>query len=461
MKVLRKGFQQKLDPTVTSFVSSAHEDHALIDADITGSLAHAKMLNQCGLIDEETYKQITVGLAAIKQEFAGSNSSLLECYEDVHMNVEERLRELIGEKANYLHTARSRNDQVALDLRLFIVEKTENILKLLSKLQLSIAGSADKNAAAVMPGYTHLQRAQPILFAHALMAFHEMLGRDVERFSQNLPRAAVSPLGAGALVGTSLNIDPPYCANELGFKKTFANSIDAVSDRDFILDFVYASTTTGMHLSQMAETLIIWATTEFNFIKLPDSLTTASSLMPQKKNPDVLELVRAKSGTLLGNLVSVFTILKGLPQGYNRDLQETKLNAITAASVIEEALSVMALVFEELTLNTDVTKAAASDPALFATDVLEYLVSKGMPFRQAHGVVSMIAKQSDSNVSKAIDSYTLAELKELSQLFDEEFFACFDPIQSAHSKNSVGGTGKKQVDEAIKKALLKATTACC
>jgi|AGTN01.2.fsa_nt_gi argininosuccinate lyase len=456
MKALRKGFQQTLDPKVTSFVSSSKEDHALIEVDIKGSLAHAKMLNQCGLIDEETYKQITVGLAAIMQEFVGSENCLQECYEDVHMNVEERLRELIGEKANYLHTARSRNDQVALDLRLFIVEKTEQILELLDNLQVAIASSANKNSKAVMPGYTHLQRAQPILFAHALMAFHQMIVRDAERFSQNLPRAAVSPLGAGALVGTSLPIDPKSCAELLGLPNVFANSIDAVSDRDFILDFAYAATATGIHLSQIAETLIIWATSEFNFIKLPDSLTTASSLMPQKKNPDVLELVRAKSGTLLGNLVSVFTILKGLPQGYNRDLQETKLNAITTASVIEEALSVMVLVFEGLSIKDESMVEAASDPSLFATDIVEYLVSKGMPFRQAHGVVSVIAKQTE----KPMDLFTLSELKAFCELFDEDYFSCFDPMQSANAKCSEGGTGKAQVEKAVSSALKNLALPC-
>lgn len=456
MKALRKGFQQTLNPKVTSFVSSSKEDHALIEVDIKGSLAHAKMLNQCGLIDEQTYKQIYVGLAAIMQEFVGFDNCLQECYEDVHMNVEERLRELIGEKANYLHTARSRNDQVALDLRLFIVEKTKQILQLLDNLQIAIASSADKNAKAVMPGYTHLQRAQPILFAHALMAFHQMISRDAERFMHNLPRAAVSPLGAGALVGTSLPIDPKSCAEQLGLTNVFSNSIDAVSDRDFILDFAYAVTTTGIHLSQIAETLIIWASSEFNFIKLPDSLTTASSLMPQKKNPDVLELVRAKSGTLLGNLVSIFTILKALPQGYNRDLQETKLNAITTASVIEEALSVMVLVFEGLSLNDQNMAEAASDPSLFATDVVEYLVSKGMPFRQAHGVVSMIAKQTE----KPMDTFTLLELREFSDLFDDDYFSCFNPIGSTCAKTSDGGTGKAQVEKAVASALKKLAMPC-
>lgn len=453
MKALRKGFQQTLNPKVTSFVASANEDHALIESDIKGSLAHAKMLYQCGLIDEDTYAQISSGLRAIMQEFAGSKNCLQECYEDVHMNVEERLRDLIGEKANYLHTARSRNDQVALDLRLFIIEKTGHILELLTSLQLAIAGSARDNAKVVMPGYTHLQRAQPILFAHALMAFHEMLARDMERFTQNIPRAAVSPLGAGALVGTSLPIEPGLCATELGLPKVFSNSIDAVSDRDFILDFVYAATTTATHLSQIAETLIIWASSEFNFIKLPDSLTTASSLMPQKKNPDVLELVRAKSGTLLGNLVSVFTILKGLPQGYNRDLQETKLNAITTSNVIEEALSVMELVFHGLSVNHESMVGAASDPSLFATDVVEYLVSKGMPFRQAHGVVSMIAKQT----GKPMDTFTLTELKEFSHLFEEDYFECFNPELSAFAKKSEGATGKAQaaVDSALKKTAVR------
>lgn len=447
MKVLRKGFTQQLDPLVTRFVSSAKDDEALVGFDIQGSLAHAAMLNACGLIDGDIYEAIKSGLEQVEDEFA-SGRELSEELEDVHMNVEERLKEIAFTAGSHLHTARSRNDQVATDMRLLVVDNCKKISSQIAAAQKALVAAAEKHRDAVMPGYTHLQRAQPLLFAHAMLAFFQMLERDRTRFDNARKLSSVSPLGAGALVGTSLPIDPEMSAKTLGFPSVFANSLDAVSDRDFVLDFLYAASTCSIHLSQMAETLILWMTAEFGFIRLPDSLTTASSLMPQKKNPDPLELVRSKSGTIVGELMNVFMILKGLPQGYNRDLQDTKPPITRAFETISGALSVITLVFDNLEVNSAATTAAALDRSLYATDLVEYLVGKGVPFRQAHEIVSVLVK----GEGKPIAELNLDDFKKAAPQFEADVLSKFSPHTSIEAKISPGSTGSRAVCEALEKA---------
>lgn len=454
MQVLRKAFKQPLDPVVTDFVTSIDADEALASADLKGSMAHAAMLARQGLISDEQASELIDGLKQIEELLNNGKFKLKAEHEDVHMNVEKKLEEIIGETALRLHTARSRNDQVALDLRIYIVEQIESITALIEKLKQEIANLAAKHKDVVMPGYTHLNRAQPVLFAHAMMAFYEMLNRDIWRFADAKKRASVSPLGAGAQAGSSLPIDPHLTAEVLGFSKVFANSIDAVSDRDFAADFLMACCLTAEHLSQLAETLIIWSTTEFGFIKFPDKVTTSSSLMPQKKNPDPVEIVRGKTGIAIGELVNLLVTLKALPLGYNRDLQETKPPVIRAAASVSQCLAVMTVVIESMEVNAQAMKSAAIDPDLMATDLVEYLVKKGVAFRSAHEAVAelvQLARDKECTLSEL----NLSDFKKASLKFDADVSACFDPLISAQSKESHGGTGKESVT-----AQLVAAIAC-
>jgi argininosuccinate lyase len=448
MQVLRKAFNQQLDEAITRFVGSIDADQALIEVDITGSIAHAKMLEQVGILTTEQSNKIVGGLNQILAAARAGEFLLNPAFEDVHMNVEKKLEQLIGEDALRLHTARSRNDQVALDIRLFVIKQIESVKILIKHLQSSLAQCALKNINVVMPGYTHLQRAQPVLFAHSMHAFLEMLERDYSRFEDAHKRTAVSPLGAGAQAGTSLPISPLKSATNLGLPAVFGNSIDAVSDRDFVAEFLFASSMTAVHLSQLAETLVIWASKEFGFVEFSDCVTTASSLMPQKKNPDPVELVRGKTGTVFGELINVLTTLKGLPLGYNRDLQETKPPAIRVAKELCGALQVMAVAVNNMTVCAETTLNAASDPEMMSTDLVEYLVQKGVPFRQAHEKVSQLvalAKETDVLLSKL----PLEEFQKLAPEFLEDVFALFDPTGSVAAKSSQGSTGPELVKTAL------------
>ncbi len=448
MKVLRKAFKQELDPAVSKFVNSIDADAELIQSDIKGSLAHAEMLAKTGLISEAEAAAICAGLKELSEEFASGKLELKVEFEDVHMNVEKQLEAKIGAAAAKLHTARSRNDQVALDTRLFTASKIEEIAKGILSLQLKLVESAEKNEEALMPGYTHLQRAQPVLFAHAMHAFVEMLGRDYDRFADCLKRTKVSPLGAAALAGSALPIEPQLSAKLAGFNKTFANSLDAVSDRDFAVEFLAACCITSTHLSQMAETFIIWASSEFNFVKFGDNVSTASSLMPNKKNPDPVELVRGKAGSVAGDLVNILMTLKALPLGYNRDLQETKPPVIHAAATVADALEVMGVAIEAMAVQKEVMLEAASDPYLAATDLAEYLVKKAVPFRQAHEAVSELVSHS-REIGVPLQSLPLSEYKNFAAQFEADVFDLFDPKMSIASKVSPGSTGTASVKKAL------------
>ena len=448
MQVLRKAFNQQLDEAITSFVGSIDADQALIEVDVLGSIAHAKMLAAVDILTDKQKENIVAGLNQILTEARAGSFSLNPAFEDVHMNVEKKLEQLIGEDALRLHTARSRNDQVALDIRLFVLAQIDSVKILIKHLQSSLAQCALKNIDIVMPGYTHLQRAQPVLFAHAMHAFLEMLERDFSRFDDARKRTAVSPLGAGAQAGTSLPIDPAQSAALLGLPAVFKNSMDAVSDRDFVAEFLFDSSLTAVHLSQLAETLVIWASKEFGFVEFSDSVTTASSLMPQKKNPDPVELVRGKTGTMLGELVNVLTTLKGLPLGYNRDLQETKPPAIRVTRELCGALKVMAIAVDNMSVCAETTLKAASDPGMMSTDLVEYLVQKGVPFRQAHEKVSqLVAFAKDSNL--LLSKLSLQDFQKLEPAFAEDVFELFDPTGSVSAKCSQGSTGPKLVTAAL------------
>lgn len=444
MQVLRNAFKQPLSDVVTEFVACTHADASLVKADLTGSIAHAQMLAEEGLISPSQGEAIGGGLNTLLAKAEEGKFDLKVEYEDVHMNVEKQLEELIGSDALRLHTARSRNDQVALDLRLFTVSAIDSLIDGLKFLQASIVNSAKKHVDVVMPGYTHLQRAQPVLYAHAVLAFHEMFSRDIERFIDCKKRTAVSPLGAGAQAGSALSINPHSVAEKLGFPKVFSNSIDAVSDRDFAAEFLMACSLTAVHVSQMAETLVIWSSSEFGFLELADNVTTTSSLMPHKKNPDPLEIARAKSGAVIGDLVNLLVTLKALPLGYNRDLQETKPPVINSATIVLQALKVMSVCVDAVTVNAEKTLAAASDPALMTTDLVEYLVLKGVPFRQAHEKVSeLVADSRDKGI--ALPKIDLTEYKKYSPEFEEDVFALFDPALSVATKKSHGSTGIESV----------------
>jgi argininosuccinate lyase len=451
MKVLRKAFKQQLSDVVTEFVASAKADQAIVEADINGSLAHVEMLKKSGLVTPAQADNLKSGLTTLKEQYEKGEFILESQYEDVHMNVESKLAELIGADAKLLHTARSRNDQVALDMRLFILDKTAEIEELLANLQNALIDTAEANIDVVMPGYTHLQRAQPLLFAHVLHSYVEMFGRDKSRFADSTKRTGTSPLGAGALVGSGLPIMPDVTAGALELQNVFRNSVDAVSDRDFIAEFLFASSLASVHLSQLAETLVIWCTKEFGFIQFPDDLTTTSSLMPQKKNPDPMELVRGKTGAIVGELVNVLITLKGLPVGYNRDLQETKPGAIRVADELTACLKVMTLAIQGMQVVGDKTGQAASDPELFATDLVEYLVVKGVAFRAAHDAVACVVQHARDNQLQ-LQSLPIADYKKHAEEFDDSVYKVFNAVNSVNSKTSQGGTATARVSAALKSA---------
>ncbi|HXG60562.1 MAG TPA: argininosuccinate lyase [Planctomycetota bacterium] len=438
-KLLRERFSRPADEFAARFVASVEADERLVPHDLRGSLAHARMLRRQGLLSEEDAAAIEQGLARILREWEEGSFRLDVAYEDVHMNVEKRLTDLAGAAGARLHTARSRNDQVAVDLRLWVRDAGREILEGLAALRRALARRAREHAATLLPGVTHLQRAQPVSFGHVLLCYHDRLARDAGRFEDALRRADVSPLGACALAGTSLPIDPAFTARELGFSRAFENSIDAVSDRDFAVEFTAAAALLAAHLSQMAEDFIVWSAPEFGFIELPDELCTSSSIMPQKKNPDMIELVRGKAAGVTGQLVHLLGTLKGLAAGYNRDLQETKPPVFAAAETARLSLRAMLLAVEGLRVNADRMLRAAEDPQILATDLAEYLAARGVPFREAHGAVARLMKHcAERGISPA--AMPLSELRGFAPAFGEDVYALLSPQASAAAKTSPGGT---------------------
>jgi argininosuccinate lyase len=409
------------------------------------------MLSQQGLLSREEEDTLIQGLGEILRQIERGSFVFDEAQEDVHMAIEQLLIEKVGEVGGKLHTGRSRNDQVALDIRLFLRDEIKGADEDIRDLQGSLVEQAKANLGAVMPGFTHLQHAQPVLFSHHLMAYYEMLRRDRQRLSACLGRVDVSPLGSAALAGTSLPIDSKVTAELLAFQALSRNSIDAVSDRDFIIEFTSAAALIMMHLSRMCEELILWCSTEFDYIELSESFCTGSSIMPQKKNPDVPELVRGKSGRVYGHLMSLLTVMKGLPLAYNRDLQEDKEPLFDTVDTVRQSLRILARLWEHVTLNKERMEKMASSGFTLATDVAEYLVIKGMGFRQAHRVVGKMVRYCLEE-SKELEEMTLQEFKGFASVISEDIYNILNLKNSVDSRNSVGGTSLQQVREAITRA---------
>ncbi|BDS08884.1 argininosuccinate lyase [Oceaniferula spumae] len=374
---------------VQQYGESISYDWRLYKHDVAGSIAHARAQVKAGLLTDEEFTSIENGLREVEAEIEGGNFEFSIELEDIHMNIESALTKKIGAAGAKLHTARSRNDQVATDTRLYCREEIDQLTRQLSELQSALLSQAEKNAASVIPGYTHLQRGQPVTVGHHLLAYVEMLDRDKQRLSDCRKRVNVSPLGSGALAGSTINLDRQQIADELGFDRVTTNSMDAISDRDYIAEFLFAMALVGTHLSRLSEDLILWCSSEFGFATLSDAHTTGSSLMPQKKNPDVCELTRGKTGRLYGNLVALLTAAKGLPLTYNRDLQEDKEPLFDSIDTLKLALSVNTEMIADMEINVENCEAAASDPLLLATDLADYLVKNGVPFRQAHELVGL------------------------------------------------------------------------
>ncbi len=449
-KVWAARFAKATDPRAEAFTAAIDVDRRLWRYDIAGSIAHARMLAKQGIIPQEDGEAIVRGLVEIGEEIEAGRFEFRRELEDIHMNIEARLREKIGAAADRLHTARSRNDQVATDLRLYLKDAIGGVLAALRRLQGALLDLAEANRRVIMPGYTHLQRAQPVLFAHHLLAYFEMFDRDVGRFQDCLQRADVLPLGAGALAGVPYAIDRQFVARELGFSRISDNSLDAVSDRDCVVEFQAAAALSMMHLSRLAEELVLWSSAEFGFIQIDEAFAGGSSIMPQKRNPDVAELARAKTGRVYGNLLSILTVLKGLPLAYCLDLQEDKAGLFDSADTLLATLDVMAAMLPSIRVNAERMQAAASESHTLATDVADYLVRQGLPFREAHGVVGQLVRYADEQ-GKGLSQLTLAEYRRFSPLFDEGVLK-LDVRSAIEARDVPGGTSSRQVAAALKRA---------
>jgi argininosuccinate lyase len=444
-------FSEKTDRIVEDFTSSIDIDKRLYSYDIQGSIAHCRMLAKMSIISDEEALSLIEGLGVIKREIDRGDFQYDRSLEDIHMHIEARLIEKVGKVAQKLHTARSRNDQVVLDVRMYLRDETIHTIHRLVMLQKVIVDLAKIYIEVVLPGYTHLQRAQPILLAHHLMAYYEMLLRDVHRFGDCLKRINVMPLGSAALAGTTYPIDREYVAGILDFPEISANSMDAVSDRDFIMEFLSAASICMVHLSRMSEELILWSSSEFGFIELPDSFATGSSIMPQKKNPDVPELVRGKTGRVFGDLISLLTVMKSLPLAYNRDMQEDKTALFSTVDILSECLEIYIKMLPKLEINKEAMERATSTGFLNATDMADYLVAKGMAFRQAHDCVGKVVAYAWSK-KKELHELTLKELKSFSSSITKDIFDILTTKQMINRRKSFGGTSLKNVRVAVKKA---------
>ena len=432
------------------YTVSIDYDRRLYQQDIAGSKAHAKMLAKQSIISQEDAAQITEGLTSIEQEIRDEKFPWDPTLEDLHMNIESRLHQLIGAAAGRLHTARSRNDQVAVDLRLYTKGTIVDLVKGLRGVQAALLGLAGEHQGVVMPGYTHLQRAQPVLFPHHMLAYFEMFQRDIGRFEDCHKRTDVMPLGSGALAGVPYQTDREFLAAELGFSRISANSMDAVSDRDFVVEFLAAASVCMMHFSRMSEELILWSSGEFGFIRLSDEFTTGSSIMPQKINPDFAELARGKTGRVYGDLIGLLTTLKGLPLTYNRDMQEDKEGFFDAADTLTTTLDVFQAMLPGMQLNEERISSLASESQMLATDLADYLVDKGMPFREAHGIMRQLSRYcDDENVS--LQDLPLAEYQKLSDLFQDDVYD-ITAESSAAARDNPGGTAPNRVAAALLEA---------
>jgi argininosuccinate lyase len=445
-------FESALHPAIARFNASIGFDIQLIEYDITGSQAHAQMLAKTGIISSDEGEQLVNGLEQVRQEYRqGKFTPGLEA-EDVHFAVERRLTELIGDVGKKLHTARSRNDQVGTDTRLYLRDQIQQIRDRLRQFQTVLLDLAEVNVETLIPGYTHLQRAQPLSLAHHLLAYFEMSQRDWERLGEIYQRVNVSPLGSGALAGTTFPIDRHYTAQLLGFGGVYANSLDGVSDRDFAIEFLCAASLIMVHLSRLSEEVILWASEEFAFVTLKDSCSTGSSIMPQKKNPDVPELVRGKAGRVFGHLQGMLVLMKGLPLAYNKDLQEDKEALFDAVITVQSCLEAMTILLQEgMEFRPARLQEAVSSDFSNATDVADYLAARGVPFREAYNLVGKVVKTSLAQ-GKLLKDLTLEEWKALHPAFAEDIYAAITPARVVAARNSYGGTGFDQVRQALQAA---------
>jgi len=442
-------FKEQTDEALERFNASIAFDRRLYGQDIEGSKAHCRMLAEQGIITKAEASKILQALAEIKK---GMDKGVFdETFEDIHTLVEKALVDRVGPAGEKLHTGRSRNDQVALDMRLYVRDAIGRVDGLVRGMQRALVFLAEKNLGVIMPGYTHLQRAQPVLLAHHLLAYFEMLKRDRQRLAETLMRVNVLPLGSAALAGSTFALDREMVARELGFDAVSGNSMDAVSDRDFVLDFLFASSVLMMHLSRLSEELVIWSTKEFDFVVLPDAFCTGSSIMPQKKNPDLLELVRAKTGRVYGHLTALLTTMKGLPLTYNKDMQEDKEPLFDAVDTVEQSLVVMTRLLKEISFNKGRMMQAADDGYLVATDLADYLVRKGVTFRQAHDIVGkMVLYALDRK--KELRQLTLKEMKGFSGKIGKDVYGWLDPLSCIDRRDLAGGTGSGSVKRALSMA---------
>ena len=434
----------------SSYTVSIHYDRRLYRQDIEGSIAHARMLARQGIISSEDAEAIVGGLDTVRQEIEAGDFPWDPSLEDLHMNIERRLTEIVGPAGGRLHTGRSRNDQIALDMRLYTKEVTRETVAELRCLQGVLVELATKHEGVLMPGYTHLQRAQPVLFSHHILAYFQMFQRDAGRFLDCYRRTDVLPLGSGALAGVPYPTDRDFLARQLGFSKVSANSMDAVSDRDFLLEYQSAASICMMHLSRISEEIVIWSSREFDFVRLSDEFTTGSSIMPQKRNPDFAELARGKTGRVYGELMALLTLMKGLPLTYNRDLQEDKEGFFATVDTLLATLRVFQGMLSGMTVNTVQVDRAANDSYMLATDLADYLVGKGVPFREAHGILRRLSALCE-NQGRGLQELSLKEYRDFSTYFDDGVYE-ITAQASVMARNNAGGTAPTRVAEGLRQA---------
>ncbi|MFT8708119.1 MAG: argininosuccinate lyase [Sporolactobacillus sp.] len=451
-------FTKATNKLVDAYTASITFDKELAQEDIEGSLAHVQMLGECGIVTPEEAQQIKTGLETILERVKKGEVTFAVDQEDIHMNIESLLIEEIGAVGGKLHTGRSRNDQVATDMHLYLRRKTNSLIELLEDVQYALLEQAKGNLETILPGYTHLQRAQPVSFAHHLLAYFWMFERDKGRLRDSLKRTNLLPLGAGALAGTTFPINRRRVAELLDFDDIYPNSMDAVSDRDFVVEALAACSLIMVHLSRLSEEMVLWSSQEFQFIELDDAFCTGSSIMPQKKNPDVSELLRGKTGRVFGHLIGLLTVLKGLPLAYNKDMQEDKEGIFDTVKTLEGALQLLAPILETMTVKKDRMHQAVANDYSNATDIADYLARKGMPFREAHAVTGQMVLYAIEQHKYLLD-LSLDDYKQFSDLFEQDIFAALQPEQVMRARESEGGTAPHQIEKQLKLAAMKLNAA--
>ncbi len=444
-------FTKTAEEWVDEFGASIGFDQALVNEDIEGSLAHVTMLGKCGILPQAEVEMIKTGLLILKERAEKGELTFSVQQEDIHLNIEKMLIDEIGPVGGKLHTGRSRNDQVATDMHLYLRNQLGEIIAAIRKVQTALVKQAKSHVETLIPGYTHLQRAQPVSFAHHLLAYFWMFERDVSRFEDSFKRVNISPLGAGALAGTTFPIDRDYSAELLGFDRIYENSLDAVSDRDFIIEFLGNASLVMMHLSRFCEELILWSSQEFQFVEMDDAFATGSSIMPQKKNPDMAELIRGKTGRVYGNLFSLLTVLKGLPLAYNKDMQEDKEGMFDTVETLKGSLAIFAGMMDTLKVNEETMEQAVHQDFSNATELADHLATKGLPFREAHEVVGKLVLVAIEKGVYLLD-LPFSDYKAASELFEEDIYDVLQPKTVVARRNSAGGTGFDQVRVALEKA---------